>query len=205
MEDVFSPILDNDEKVLKVIKPNKFAFYFKNILLWFLWGVFILGFTCLGVIMGLTEEGEDGASLIPESELKSDIIICVCIFGAILVVMLLLVWLFLYLYYKNVHYAYTNKRILIRKGVFGVDYQSLDIKMIGASTVNVSLLDKIIRKNTGRINFGSMASPIGGTNSANTFILANVVDPYGLYKEMKNHISYVSDKSLKKEEKTLDN
>lgn len=201
MEEVFSPILDNDEKVLKVIKPNKFAFYFKNLLLWFLWGVFILGSTCFGVIMGLTEDMEEGVSLISESELKTDIIICVCIFGAILVVTLLLVWLFLHLYYKNVYYAYTNKRILIRKGVFGVDYQSLDIKMIGASTVNVSLFDKILRKNTGRINFGSMASPINGTNTANTFILSNVVDPYGLYKEIKNHISNIIENKVDTETK----
>ena len=66
--------------------------------------------------------------------------------------------------------------------------------MIGASTVNVSLFDKILKKNTGTIHYGSMASPINGTNTVNNFILSHVEDPYGLYKEMKSYISSVNDK-----------
>lgn len=193
MEEVFSQILDDNEKVLKIIKPNKFALYFKNMLACFLLGLFTLGFVCFGFIMSLFEETDGVTPITNERDITASVLICIGILAGILLVALLLTWLFAHIYYKNVYYAYTNKRILIRKGIFGVDYKSLDIKMIGASTVTVSLIDKIIRKNTGTINFGSMASPINGTTSVNNFILSNVVDPYGLYKEIKNHISTIND------------
>lgn len=192
MEEVFSPILDDDEKVLKIIKPKKSALYFKNFIIIALWTLFIFGSMCFGVALSMLEDAE----VIEENAQGLMIFSTIGIFLVILIGILLVTWLLLHIYYKNVYYAYTNKRILIRKGIFGVDYKSLDIKMIGASTVNVSLLDKILRKNTGTLNFGSMASPINGTASINNFVLANVVDPYGLYKEIKNHISNVTENKV---------
>lgn len=190
MEEIFSPILDDDEKVIKVIKPNKFMQYARVMLSTLLWYIFIGIFVVIGALAGVEEEGvETGGVAVDTQIVELAIIISLAIVVGLLVITLLIEWLFTHLYYKNVYYGYTNKRIVIRKGIFGVDYKSLDIKMIGASTVNVSLLDKIFRKNTGTINFGSMASPINGMNGINNYILANVTDPYGLYKEIKSYIS----------------
>lgn len=190
MEEIFSPILDDDEKVIKVIKPNKFMQYARVMLSTLLWYIFIGIFVVIGALAGVEEEGiETGELSVNTQIVELAIIISLAVIIGLLVLTLLLEWLFVHLYYKNVYYGYTNKRIVIRKGIFGVDYKSLDIKMIGASTVNVSLLDKIFRKNTGTINFGSMASPINGMNGINNYILANVTDPYGLYKEIKSYIS----------------
>lgn len=190
MEEIFSPILDDDEKVIKVIKPNKFMQYARVMLSTLLWYIFIGIFVVIGALAGVEEEGVETGELSVNTQIvELAIIISLAVIIGLLVLTLLLEWLFVHLYYKNVYYGYTNKRIVIRKGIFGVDYKSLDIKMIGASTVNVSLLDKIFRKNTGTINFGSMASPINGMNGINNYILANVTDPYGLYKEIKSYIS----------------
>ncbi len=188
MENIFEPILDNNETIVKIIKPNKFAMYFKNMFYTVLFCLFMFGFACLGL-----------AAAISEGEVASDkvgisILIALAIFVGLSVVICLIEWLFLNIYYKNVYYGYTNKRIVIRKGIFGVDYKSLDIKMIGASTVNVSLMDKLLKKNTGTLHFGSMASPINSTTTVNNFILSNVNDPYVLYKEIKNYISDSEDK-----------
>lgn len=190
MEEIFSPILDDDEKVIKVIKPNKFMQYARVMLSTLLWYIFIGIFVVIGALAGVEEKGvETGGIAVDTQIVELAIIISLAVIIGLLVLTLLLEWLFVHLYYKNVYYGYTNKRIVIRKGIFGVDYKSLDIKMIGATTVNVSLLDKIFRKNTGTINFGSMASPINGMNGINNYILANVTDPYGLYKEIKSYIS----------------
>lgn len=106
---------------------------------------------------------------------------------AVLLVLYLPVFIFTKIYYNKLYYAYSNKRIIIRTGIIGVDYKSLDLSMIGAVNVYVSLLDKLVGKNTGSITFGSMASPISAGN-ASSYKFANVNNPYELYKEIKNVI-----------------
>ena len=60
--------------------------------------------------------------------------------------------------YKNLYYAYTNKRLIVRSGKIGVDYRTLDYKHITASSVDVGLLDK--GSNTGTLTFKSIGSSI---------------------------------------------
>ncbi len=63
------------------------------------------------------------------------------------------------------------------------------MNMVGASNVKVSLLDKLCRKNTGTVIFGSMASPmVNGQNGTSGYVLADIADPYGVYKELKEAI-----------------
>lgn len=187
MENIFEPILDDNEKVIKVFKPNKFMMYFKD--------MFATGISFL--FMYLVVAGCLIAATLEDTEafppLWKTLLISLVVFVVITGVVILLEWLFLHLYYKNVYYGYTNKRIVIRKGIFGVDYKALDIKMIGASDVNVSLLDKLMKKNTGTIQYGSMASPINGTTPVGNFVIANIEDPYAVYKEIKSYISHSTD------------
>ena len=84
-------------------------------------------------------------------------------------------------------YAVTDKRILIRTGYIGVDYKSLDFKMLGAISVNVGLVDKMIRRNTGSISFGSMSSPLTAQNPA-SYSFRYVVAPYDVNREVKEII-----------------
>lgn len=184
MENIFEPILDDNEKVIKVFKPNKFMMYFKDM---FATGISFLFMYLVVVGCLIAATLEDTAAFPP---LWKTLLISLAVFVVITGIVILLEWLFLHLYYKNVYYGYTNKRIVIRKGIFGVDYKALDIKMIGASDVNVSLLDKVMKRNTGTIQYGSMASPINGTTPVGNFVIANIEDPYNVYKEIKSYISH---------------
>ena len=142
MEEKFNDILEKDEKITKVFKPNKTKFWWSTNLL-----------TIASVI---------GIPLWP------------------------FVWLFARIYYKNRFYCYTNKRIIIRGGIIGVDYKSLEFKHLTATIVYVSPLDKIVRKNTGSIMFGSPSSPIGNPlEKTNPYTFRHVEKPYDVMREMK--------------------
>ena len=164
MNNLFDQILDKNEQIIKVLKPNKFKYTITSVL----WGLICSVFFVLPFF------GPD---------LTTGMVIALILITAIY----LLIWtLFAVLRYKKTFYGYTNKRIVIRTGIIGVDFKSLDMKMIGAIDVYVSFLDKILRKNTGTIRFGSMSSPINNQNS--TYMLNNIESPYDLYKEIKEVI-----------------
>ncbi|MCL2755571.1 MAG: hypothetical protein FWE45_00785 [Firmicutes bacterium] len=101
-------------------------------------------------------------------------------------------------YYNKRVYAYTNKRILVRGGIIGTDYKSLDLPSVNATLVHVGFIDKISKKNTGTLEFGSPANPIGMTNSngmkVNPFIFNHIENPYDEHKIVKQYIASVKDK-----------
>ena len=173
MLDKFEMILDQDEKIEKIFKPYKAKFYF-SVMFTAVLTLFI--FMIFGVL----------AVLFPDEGVVVDKIYLLIPIG-IFVVCVFFVWLFSMLYYKNLYYAYTNKRVIIRSGVFGVDFKSLDMSMIGAVNVYVSLLDKILCKNTGSIMFGSTASPIGNSQAIG-YKFNHIKAPYETCKEVKSFI-----------------
>lgn len=170
---LFDDVIEADETIQKGFKPNK-----KKVFASFIIFDVIITFFFSLTILGMWLDGE-----IPQKEK----IIGTCIVaGVVLLIVALTMW-FVSLYYKNAYYVYTNKRIIVRTGVFGVDFHSLDIENIGASNVCVSLLDKMVGKNTGSIRFGSNSSPI--TNSYYGFM--NIENPYQVYKEIKGYIQTI--------------
>ncbi len=172
----FDLVKDKDEEILKTYRPNKtrawWTFALTGILL-------VLVFAC-PIVAGFlsTEEGGIGVAI--------PAIAMLVVFVGFYAIMLGL-WL------NKTIYAVTNKRILIRTGYIGVDYKSLDFTLLGALTVNVNFLDKILRKNTGSISFGSMASPMV-SNNVSKFSFSYIKDPYVEYKEIKAIIDSVKDK-----------
>ncbi len=189
MEEVFNGILDRDESIIKVLKPNKakmfWSLFIKVFFMWF-WVALLIGFA-FGESFGTTVTLDDGTDSVNMS--WSAFLISVLVVFVIFIAIQFIVY---HLTYTKTYYAYTNKRVLIRHGIIGVDYKSLDKKSIGAVTVNVSLLDKMVRKNTGTIMFGSMSSPFG--TNANIFRFENITDPYDIYKEIKNDIDDTKNK-----------
>ncbi len=170
MENLFENILDQDEKIIKVFKPNKFKYFFTSVFASILGFLFFSGMGLAAMLV--PDENGDTASLA-----AFIVIVVIC---ALLVAFCILVTA---LSYSKRYYAYSNKRIIIRCGVVGIDYKSLDMDMIGAINVNVSLFDKMLRKNTGTISFGSVASPMSANGAYFSFY--SVVSPYELYKEIK--------------------
>ena len=180
----FEEILDKDEQVLSTFRMNKCKFG---------WAVFInyifsVIWFYLGLLGFIPEEGNSFNT-------KWFFITLGIITGAIIVVGLF-VWLFASIYFKNKYYAYTNKRILIRSGVIGIDYRSLEFKSLNATVVKVSILDKLVRKNTGAIFFGSPSSPVVGTMGGfmNPYSFRHIEKPYDKLKEVKERIELVTEK-----------
>lgn len=186
MEEIFDDILDRDEKVIKAFKPKKSVMYFKSFFVSILVQLFMYGIIVIGALSEV------------EVVTKTETILLITIPIILIILFVSVQSILLHFAYKNLYYAYTNTRIIIRKGIIGVDFKSLEIKMIGASDVHVGIIDKLMRKNTGTIVFGSSASPIISSSGSGSFILSNIEKPYELFKEIKNHISDMTNE--KKEE-----
>ncbi len=174
MENLFEHILDDDEKIIKVFKPHKSKLFISSMLLSAASFFFFAFFAIIAI-------------LFPEDNLVSSNAIYILIPIGIYILILGITAILIAVYYKNIYYAYSNKRIIIRSGIFGIDYKSLDMSMIGAINVSVSLLDKILKKNTGSLSFGSTASPVVNSKTS-TYNFTHILAPYETCKEVKSYI-----------------
>lgn len=168
----FNLVLGEGEVILKTYRPHKFRAYFGQILLW---ACLILILIPMSMLSGVTETGEFDWAIFWGAFAG---------FAVFYGVLATISFILLALWYKKTIYAVTNKRILIRTGRIGVDYKSLDFSMLGAMTVNVSWVDKLLHKNTGFIAFGSMSSPLTNQGGAK-FNFSYIENPYAVYKEVK--------------------
>lgn len=176
MEESFSIILNKDEKIIECFKPKKS----KMILSVFL-GVVLIVAAIVGMSML--------ARFVPDEQTGEVMplwlfIALLAASGGALVLSLVLISV---AYNKRV-YCITDQRVIIRCGVIGADFRSLELKSIGAVDVSVGLLDKILRMNTGTIKFGSMSAPINGNV---IYAFSHIVDPYGTYKRLKEIIESI--------------
>lgn len=177
MENFFENILDKDEKIIKIYKPNKTKLFASVFFGTFFFTLFFAIISIIGI-------------LVPDETGNTTSLYFLLIPIGLLITAILLALGFAAIYYNNLFFAYSNKRIIIRTGIFGVDYKSLDLNMIGAIDVNISLLDKLVKHNTGSIIFGSPASPMMNTNNSNAFSYAfrHIEMPYDVYREIKDVI-----------------
>jgi len=89
--------------------------------------------------------------------------------------------------YRNTHYCYTSKRLIIRSGIVGVDYKSLEYKDINLTKVKVGFLDK--KCGTGTLIFTSpSALLVGGVN------FEHIENPYDTLRDIKEHMDRVTQK-----------
>ena len=171
---VFDDVLEVGEKIDKGYKPVKSKMFLSTLLPVILINLLLIGlaiFNLTGEQISLTETLL--GSLIP---------------AGLAVVIYIFAILFASLKYKNTYYLLTNKRLIIRTGVLGIDFKSLDIININASFVNVSILDKILRKNTGSLKFSSKLSQNNVEGSDNSYMLMHIQNPFQVDKEIKEMI-----------------
>lgn len=166
-EKLFEPILDKNEQIIKMYAPDKKRAWF-GVWIWIILTSIV--FVPAVILMFCSKDSEAiGVAVI-------------CIIYAVLAISLPPICVALWC--KKTVYAVTNKRIIIRTGFIGVDFKSLDFKMLGAIQVNVNLWDKLLRRNTGTISFGSMSSPLT-TQTVAAFVFRYVSSPYETNKEIK--------------------
>ena len=176
MKELFEMILEKDEEIVKVFKPVKA----KLLTVGFIWvlAVSVLTYAC-GIWMLFIP------AVVPAEYWRVGVIVT----AATVILPLLVAAPFILAFYKNRYYAYTNKRIIVRTGVFGIDYKGLDLKAIDAVNVYVSFFDKLVKKNTGSLKFGSKASPmISYGNVSGGYRFTHIEKPYEIYKEIKEYI-----------------
>jgi len=185
MENKFTNILEKNEKIIGIYRPSTGRF----------WGAGLVSaiFKCLVAtafffffynvasnVFG--PMGDDFAN--PFANIEEQVPLLIGFFAILLVAHII----YMLLLYKKRYYAYTNKRVIIRAGVIGVDYKSLEYKNMTATIVNVDILDKIFMTGTGRIEFGSAATPIGvrvGMISSNPYQFKWIKDPYNVMRDVK--------------------
>ena len=178
MENQFKDVLEKNEKIKKVYKPDKVKY----------WVAFVLSsLVCIvwvffALVFSIPEEGE---AFDPNLFWLLFTIAC-----AVSVGLLLFSVLFGAIYYHNRFYAYTNKRIIVRSGIIGIDYKSLDYRFLSATTVSVTALDKILCRNTGNLRFGSPSSPMGGASaeSVSPYTFKHIYKPYDALREINETI-----------------
>jgi membrane protein YdbS with pleckstrin-like domain len=94
------------------------------------------------------------------------------------------------LVYKNMHYAITNRRVIIQRGLIGRDFAIVDFDKIHNAEVNVGVLDKLFGGNSGSIMLwaGRTVSGKHGVREVPD-TLQNILAPYDVFKFFKK-VSY---------------
>lgn len=188
-KEAFMPILDNDEKIVESFKPHKFRFIGLGIIGDFLKSLIFVALGLAAILLSFcdmtdVETGEPANPWVIRG-------IGLGILGfALLIVILAVVWRIIK--YKKTWFCYTNKRIIIRTGFIGADFQTLDFDMIGAMNVRVDFLDKFIHPNTGTLMFASAASPMmmnGMPGGVSGYMFVDIENPYDVYKRVKEYSS----------------
>lgn len=89
--------------------------------------------------------------------------------------------------YKNIVYAVTDKRVIIRTGLVGLDFENINYTDISNVRADVSVIER----------FRNVGSVFITTASGNVICLAAVQEPYQLYRkinkvfmDMKSDIHY---------------
>lgn len=138
-KDKIEDILDCDERVLVRLKPNKKAYVLERVvkmlpivLIWLAFDLaFIIGMSVGGVFK---EEPMFLLFVIPFFALH-----------------LMPVWIWIAGIvkgvgeYKNIEYAFTEKRIIIRSGLIGVDFKTFYYSNISGVNVKVGLIEKMFK------------------------------------------------------------
>ena len=87
--------------------------------------------------------------------------------------------------WRNLYYVLTDKRIVVRKGVIGIDYDFLKLELVQQVNVNIGIWDKIYGSGTVVIQAVGV-SPL---------VLENVGEPLEVRRLIENLVSRIKLKS----------
>jgi membrane protein YdbS with pleckstrin-like domain len=89
--------------------------------------------------------------------------------------------IYVVLLHGNTLYAYTNRRMLMRGGLFATSFKSIDYDRIQELDVTAGLLDRLFDVGTVRAFSGSVTAK--GARIYDRFV--SIRDPYGVYRAIK--------------------
>ena len=161
----FEAVLDHDEKMLWVGNPTLIPFLISGVpflILGLIWGAIDLGFIKGGSQMGYFMIPFFALHLLPLWLGVGNMLRLCLVFG-------------------NTCYAFTNKRILLRTGFWGIDFKSIDFDRIQETDVMVNPAENLLGVGTIKMFNGGMTAK--GASTFNYFI--GIKNPYGIYKQLK--------------------
>ena len=91
--------------------------------------------------------------------------------------------LWLLLSFHNVMYAITNRRLILRSGVFAPDFKRYDLKQLSAIEVSVGPFEKSVGAGSVRFTYG-FATSRQGTPMPRQERFRAVDDPYAVYRQV---------------------
>jgi uncharacterized membrane protein YdbT with pleckstrin-like domain len=91
------------------------------------------------------------------------------------------------LLYKHIHYAITNKRVIMQTGLIGRDFKMVDFDKITNAEVNVGLIDKLVGNSSGTISISTAGTFVHTKRGAKArpYALIRIADPYKVFKFFK--------------------
>ncbi len=132
-------VLAEGEQILWREKPNKKAYVWSHILplmpIALIWLIFDAFFIVMMVSSGAMDEG-------------GQFVIFIILF---FILHLAPVWLWLiniirgFKGHKNVEYAFTDKRIIIKSGIIGIDFKNIYYSDVDSVNVKVGMIDRILK------------------------------------------------------------
>ena len=187
-------ILEQDEKILHIIKPVKSKILLNLVFRYIKglgWGLFLVAAM---IISSFFQKGEEDV-FDPE---RIRYVIGISLAIAVGAVTLIFIGILIneLLDYRNRHYAVTNQRFIIQHGTISVGHISLYTKTIITLSIDVNIADKLLKKGTGSISFGTGSTKLRG--SASDFRFDDIPDVYKNYKRFKK----ISDSHPEKEVET---
>ncbi len=162
-------VLNSDEKVLWQGKPNAksyvLAAMLKMLPIAIIW-LLIDGFVLTAIITGMVK-----------GQMPTNILWFVVPF---FLLHLLPVWIWIantvkaFREVKNLEYAVTDKRVIIRSGLIGIDFKFINYTEIDSVNIKVGIIDRIFKVGDIYIN-----------SSVNSGVLWDVSDPYGIGRALQ--------------------
>ena len=89
--------------------------------------------------------------------------------------------LYLVFSHKNVAYAASDQRVIIRSGLFGIDYKSIDYKGVISMDVSVGPIENMLGAGSIRIDAGRRGSK-GSIQYEN---ITGISEPYDVFKQLQ--------------------
>lgn len=174
-EHLFHDIIDGDESIIWTGRPNFTTFMCGG--LPFLAVGMIWGIIDLGVIMSFMGHWPAAGGMGPP------MLFIVPFFALHLFPcwgsVLYMFWLFFS--HRNTAYAFTNKRVMMRSGVFGIDYQTIDYDKIRDYQVNVGPMENIFGVGSILFNTGEISQK--GHPMLKRF--SGIDNPYSVFRLLK--------------------
>jgi hypothetical protein len=174
----FKPIIDDDEQIIWDGKPLLIPFLLNAA------PVLLLGLGWLfmvGIMMPISNED---AFTVPGASTDNPFMMMFTLIRFLPLLLGIGQVIYLMFVYKNTHYAITNKRLLFKSGLFGIDYKIVDYDQIKNMEVNVNPFEKLLEAGSIRIFNGEMITHNQTTRAVPTTMSA-ITDPYEVFKKLK--------------------